>query len=604
MGEHMAEKFISIRNLKFLLYEVFDAVSLTEFPYYRQHNKKMFDMVLDAGMKLATKLLWPAFEEMDRNSPELVAGQVKVHPLVGKMMKQFGEGGWIAATFPNDVDGEQLPSLVANCCHMMFSAANYSAHAYPGLTSGAARLIANFGDTGLVETYLEKMLMGEWQGTMALTEPQAGSSLSDITTTAEPTQDGYYLVKGQKIFISAGDYDSIENVVHLMLAKIPGGPAGVKGISLFVVPKLRKDDQGRLVSNDIAATQIFHKMGYRGTPITELSIGEKNDCRGYLVGEPHKGLAYMFQMMNEERIGVGLAAASIASASYHAALAYTKERLQGRRLASKDLSKPQVAIIEHADVKRMLLFQKSIVEGSLSLLLQCSRYEDMTRVSSGDERIKYELLLDLLTPVAKTYASEMGILSTSQSIQCFGGYGYCEDFPVEQHFRDMRIHAIHEGTTGIQGMDLLGRKVIMKDGKAVMLFLDEVRKTMDAARNADLHPFAEKLEKRLDALQEVTVHLISLAQDKGPEYFLADATLYLECFSIIVIAWQWLLQAVVVQHALKKKLTEAETNFYHGKLSALRYFYAYELVKTDSLIASLKDPDAVTVDMKSAYFMD
>jgi alkylation response protein AidB-like acyl-CoA dehydrogenase len=600
----MAEKFISMRNLKFLLYEVFDAASLTQYPYFKQHNKKMFDMVLDAGMKLATKLLWPIFEEMDRNAPELVSGKVKVHPQIGKMMKQFGEGGWIAATFPNKMDGEQLPSLVANCCHMMFSAANYSAHAYPGLTAGAARLIANFGDEGLIGTYLDKMLMGEWQGTMALTEPQAGSSLSDITTMAEPAQNGYYRIRGQKIFISAGDYEGIENVVHLMLAKIPGGPPGVKGISLFVVPKMRRDNQGDLVSNDIVVTQIFHKMGYRGAPITELSIGEKGDCRGYLVGEPHKGLSYMFQMMNEERMGVGLAAASIASAAYQAALAYSKDRPQGRRLSSKDPAIPQIPIIEHADVKRMLLFQRSIVEGSFSLLLQCSRYEDMTKVSTGDDLKKYELLLDLLTPVAKTYASEMGILSTSQSIQCFGGYGYCEDFPVEQHFRDMRIHAIHEGTTGIQGMDLLGRKVIMKEGKAVMLFLDEVRNAMAAADRAGLQPFSEQLGNGLNALQDVTVHLISVAQDKGPEYFLADATLYLEFFSIVAIAWQWLLQAVAVQHALKKKLGEAESNFYHGKLFTFRYFYTYELVKINGLIERLKNPDAVTVEIKPEYFSD
>jgi butyryl-CoA dehydrogenase len=345
-------------------------------------------------------------------------------------------------------------------------------------------------------------------------------------------------------------------------------------------------------------------MGYRGAPITELSIGEKGDCRGYLVGEPHKGLSYMFQMMNEERMGVGLAAASIASAAYQAALAYAKDRPQGRHLSSKDPAIPQISIIEHADVKRMLLFQRSIVEGSFSLLLQCSRYEDMTKVSTGDDLKKYELLLDLLTPVAKTYASEMGILSTSQSIQCFGGYGYCEDFPVEQHFRDMRIHAIHEGTTGIQGMDLLGRKVIMKEGKAVMLFLDEVRDAMSAADKAGLQPFAQQLGSGLNALQEVTVHLISLAQDKGPEYFLADATLYLEFFSIVAIAWQWLLQAVAAQHALEKKLRKAESNFYHGKLFTFRYFYAYELVKINGLIERLKNPDAVTVEIRSEYFSD
>jgi butyryl-CoA dehydrogenase len=439
---------------------------------------------------------------------------------------------------------------------------------------------------------------------MALTEPQAGSSLSDITTTAEATPQGHYLIKGQKIFISAGDYDGIENVVHLMLAKIPGGPPGVKGISLFVVPKLRPDAQGALIPNDIVVTQIYHKMGYRGTPITELSIGEKNDCRGYLVGEPHKGLAYMFQMMNEERMGVGLAAASIASAAYQAALSYAQDRPQGRRLSSKDPLTPQIPIIGHADVKRMLLFQKSVVEGSFALLLQCSRYEDMTNVTTGDELKKYELLLDLLTPVAKTYASEMGILSTSQSIQCFGGYGYCEDFPVEQHFRDMRIHTIHEGTTGIQGMDLLGRKVVMKEGKAFMLFLKEIQRSMDAAEQAGFAPFVKQLEHGLKTLQGVTMHLIAVAQEKGPEFFLADATLYLELFSIVTIAWQWLLQATTAQLALQKNPSDAETNFYQGKLFTCRYFYGYELVKISGLAERLMNPDAMTVEIKTEYFAD
>jgi len=291
----MATKFISTRNLKFLLYEVFDVVALTKHEYYSQHNRKMFDMVLDAAMKLSVKLLHPLFEEMDRKPPEFVGGSVKVHPQVRELMKQYGEGGWIASTFPEEFDGEQLPALVANCCNMMFSAANYSGAAFPGLAAGAARLITNFGSQELIDGYVPKMISGEWQGTMALTEPQAGSSLSDITTMAEPTASGHYLIKGQKIFISAGDHDGVDNVVHLMLAKIPGGPPGVKGISLFVVPKHRFDTKGKLVPNDIAVSQIYHKMGYRGCPITELAIGEKDDCHGYLVGDAHRAWLTCFK---------------------------------------------------------------------------------------------------------------------------------------------------------------------------------------------------------------------------------------------------------------------------------------------------------------------
>jgi alkylation response protein AidB-like acyl-CoA dehydrogenase len=601
----MTDKFISIRNMKFLLFEVFDVLSLSEYPYFSQHNQKMYNLVLDAALKLSTRLLHPVFEEMDRNPPELIAGQVKVHPAVAGIMKEFGQGGWISATFPAESSGEQLPSMVANACFAMFFAANYSASVYPGLTAGAARLIDSFGNEVLKKTFLSKMLSGQWQGTMALTEPQAGSSLTDIATTALPTADGYYKIRGRKTFISAGDHDGAENIVHLMLARSDGAPAGPKGISLFVVPKMRLNEDGILASNDISVSQIFHKMGYRGAPITELSIGDKDNCRGYLLGEPHRGLAYMFQMMNEERIGVGLGAASIASAAYYAALHYCKQRSQGRRLTDKDPASPQIAIIEHADVKRMLLFQRAVVEGSFSLLMQCCKYEDMTRTALPQDKSRYRLLLELLTPVAKTYASEMGILSTSQSIQCFGGYGYCQDFPVEQHYRDMRIHPIHEGTTGIQGMDLLGRKVVMENGKAFALFLEEVQCAMDLARKFPaLLSMVDQLDKAVKQLQDVTNRLAAIAHKKGPEVFLADATLYLEFFGIVTVAWQWLLQAVSVQNAQAGELSAAEADFYQGKSFTARYFFAYELPKISGLAQCLSDGNPLTVEMRPEFFSD
>jgi alkylation response protein AidB-like acyl-CoA dehydrogenase len=601
----MAGKFVSIRNLKFLLYEVFDTVSLTRQPYYSQHNRKSFDLVLDASMKLAQKMLYPIFEEMDRKAPYLEGGQVKVHPAVRKIMREFGQGGWIGATFPESWGGEQMPSIVHCAAHLITAAANYSAGVYPELTSGAARLIHSFASEDLKAVYLPDMMSGKWQGTMALTESQAGSSLSDIATTAFATDKGYYLLKGQKVFISAGDHDAVDNVVHMLLGRIEGAPPGVKGISLFLVPKKRPDGQGRLVSNDVTVTQIFHKMGYRGAPITELSFGEKDDCRCFLVGEPHRGLAYMFQMMNGARIGVGLGAAAIASAAYYAALEYSQARFQGRKLGAKDPTMPQVPILEHADVRRMLLFQRAVVEGSEGLLMQCALYEDALNTAPAQEHVKYELLLDLLTPMAKSYPSEMGILAVSQAIQCLGGYGYCEDFPVEQHFRDSRIHPIHEGTTGIQGMDLLGRKVVMKDGKALLLFLEEARGAIVAARAAnDLKPMAAKLEAALKTLEQVTIHLIGLSGKKGAEVFLADATLYLEMFGIIAVGWQWLLQATAARAALEANPEAAEQNFYQGKLVTARYFFAYELSKITSLAQRLNEDDPLTVEMHSNHFND
>jgi butyryl-CoA dehydrogenase len=465
-------------------------------------------------------------------------------------------------------------------------------------------LIATNCPKEMQDMYLPNMLAGRWQGTMALTEPQAGSSLTDITTTAEPTEHGYYRIRGQKIFISAGDHDCADNVIHLALGRIKNAPAGIRGISLFIIPRMRVEAGGELVFNDVNCAGIYHKLGYRGGPITQLAFGENGDCRGWLVGEANRGLSYMFQMMNGARIDVGLGAACIASAAYYASLEYAKERPQGRRLSSKDPLSPQVPIIDHPDIRRMLLFQKAVVEGSLSLLMQCSFYHDMEKVSEGEQKEDYNLLLELLTPVAKTYPSEMGILSCSQGLQILGGYGYCDEFPLEQYYRDVRIHPIHEGTTGIQGMDLLGRKMTMKKGRAGMLYLAEVRKAIRSASADDaLKPFAAELEKALARLEEVTAHLIGIAMKGDLELFLADATLYLEFFGIIAIAWQWLLQAFTANKALGGgDLTAGDEHFYTGKIYACRYFYGYELPKIEGLAKRLLNGDGLTVEMKNDYF--
>ena len=601
----MASKFVSERNVKFLLYEVFDIEDLTNYEYYQEHNRKMFDMVLKEALKLGKNLLFPLFEEMDRKQPELVGGEIKVHPSVKTILKEFGEGGWLTSRVPYEQDGEQLPHMLADVCEFIFETANYSAHAYAGLTIGAAGLIETFGSKALYDTYVPRMHAGEWQGTMALTEPEAGSSLSDIATIAEPTDQDYHLIKGQKIFISAGDHDGVENVVHLMLAKISGAPAGVKGISLFVVPKKRIASDGSLASNDVAASGVYHKLGYRGCPIAQLSMGDKNDCRGWLVGEPHQGLKYMFQMMNEARIGVGMGATAMATAAYYASLEYTKTRNQGRKPGQKDPNSPAVPIIEHADVKRMLLFQKAVVEGALCLLTQCSKYVDLQKVLQGEDKEKYHLLLEILTPVAKSYPSEMGNLSISAGLQCLGGSGYCDDYPLEQYYRDCRIHPIHEGTTGIQGMDLLGRKVIMKNSQALRHYISEVQHTIAEAKEREaLQKLAGQLEGALAQLQEVTRHLVSVAEKQGPEAFLSDATLYLEYFGIVTIAWQWLLQGIAAHKALTQGAGKKDRDFYEGKIFALRYFYGYELPKTEGLARRLTDDDWITVEMKPQSFND
>ena len=600
----MADKFVSEKNLKFLLYEVFKAERLTEFEYYAESDPEVFNLVLETAQRIGADLLRPAFKEMDQKQPEFVDGEVKVHPVVRVFMEQCGEGGWIGLNAPYELGGQQLPLTIAFACRYIFAAANYSAMVYPLLTEGAAHLIEAFGSDEQKDTYIPPMFAGKWQGTMALTEPQAGSSVGDLTTSAEPTDQGHYLIRGQKIFISASDHDAVDNVVHLMLARIKGAPAGVKGVSLFIVPKLRPADGG-LEPNDLNIAGVYHKLGYRGAPITQMSMGENNDCRGWLVGEPNKGLFQMFQMMNEQRIDVGVGAAGIASAAYYSALQYALERPQGRPLSGKNPNAPQVPIIEHPDVKRMLLFQRAVVEGSLSLLFQCAIYADREKCLTGEDHEKASLLLDLLTPIAKSYPAEMCILSVSQALQCLGGYGYCDEFPVEQHYRDVRIHPIHEGTTGIQGQDLLGRKVRIRDGKAYDLYLREVKETISQAEAfPELAPYAGALRESLAKLDEVTGHLKSLAQEQSPEIFLADATLYLEFFGIICIAWQWLLQGIHIQKGLAENPGEGRGDFLEGKWATMRFFFGYELPKTQGLAQRLVNNDGLTVHTQARHFND
>lgn len=602
----MAEKFISERNLKFLLYEMFHVESLLQYPRYADHSREVFDMVIETAMKMAKDLFKPILHEMDKNQPEYVNGQVKVHPQVRAIMRECGAGGWIGATLDYEYGGQQLPKMIGEfSTRAIFAAANYSASVYPGLTNGVINLLTSFCDKATQELYLSKLMAGEWQGTMALTEPQAGSSLADITLTGEPTDQGYYRMKGQKIFISNGMHDGVDNIIHMALGRIKGAPAGIKGISLFIVPQKRIEAGGTLTFNDVNCAGIYHKLGYRGAPITQLAFGENGDCHGWLVGEANKGLSYMFQMMNGSRISVGMGAASIASAAYYASLEYAKERPQGRKLSSKDPASPQVPIIEHPDVKRMLLFQKAIVEGSMSLLMQCGIYHDMEKVTEGEERENYNILQEVLIPVCKSYPAEMGILSCSQGLQILGGYGYCDEFPLEQFYRDARIHPLHEGTTGIQGIDILGRKMTMKKGKGLQLYLAEVRKTIESAKeDAELKPYAQTLETVLKKLEDVTAHLLGISAQGNQELFLADATIFLEFFSIIAIAWQWLLQAATARKALQGDLLPTDVNFYQGKIQTCRYFFGYELPKIEGLAIRLTHGDGLTVTMKNEYFDD
>lgn len=588
----MEYSFYSKRNLKFIINEVHQVNQLTQYPLYEHHDASTFNMFLDATEDVVTGYFFPIFTEMDRDEPQLIDGRIRVHPNMRNIMKMMGEGGWISSTASMEYGGNQLPATIMYAASFAMGCANYSVTAFPFLSMGAAGLILSFGTEEQKQKYVPSIFDGKWQGTMALTEPEAGSSLTDVVSSAKPLDDGKYLMKGQKIFISCGDHDAVDNVIHLMLARIEGAPIGIKGISLFIVPRERVQEDGSLVGNDVLTAGLYHKMGYKGAPIAHLSFGENDNCIGELVGEENKGLNYMFQMMNEARISVGLHATSIATAAYYASLQYCKERSQGRPLTGKDPKMPQVPIIQHADVRRLLLAQKSFVEGALSLEMQCSMYEDLSRVTEGAEKEKYHLLLDTLTPIAKSYPSETACLSTSWALQCLGGYGFTKDFPLEQYYREVRIHPIHEGTTAIHGMDLLGRKIMAKNGQAVMLLAQEILKEIETAKNStEIKSFAEQLEKNLGIIQKTTMHLMGVAQKEGPTEFLSDATLYLEMMGIIAMSWQWLKIANVSN---KEIAQNGADEFLQSKITCMKYYFEYELIKVSYLSKRLMSSVKIT----------
>ncbi len=586
-----------------MLHEVLDLSKVNSLPKFQDYDTEAYNMALDTVKDLSDTYLFPIFREMDKKKAyyDEASGTVKVHPGLQKAIKALGEGGWIGTYATYEQGGQQMPNVLLNSARVIMHAANANAAAYTLLTDGASNLIRSFGNTALNEKYIPKMMAGEWQGTMALTEPQAGSSLSDVTTTATLMEDGSYKIKGQKIYISGGDYETTENIIHLTLARIEGAPAGTKGISLFVVPKYR-DEDGSFVSNDVTTAGLYGKMGQRGYVAAHLMMGEQDNCKGYLVGQEHRGLRYMFQMMNEARIGTGAMASGSASAAYYASLQYANERPQGRHPSNKDATQPQVLIIEHADVRRMLLFQKSVAEGGIALVQLCAYYSDIAENATGEAKEDAHLLLELLTPVVKSFPSEWGNLAVSAGMQVLGGAGYTDDFPLEQYYRDIRINAIYEGTTTIHGMDILGRKIMAQNGRALKLLLGEMKSTIDAAaQNTALQAYAGKLGNAAKSLHEISMHLVQLAMKDRPEVFLADATLYLEMFGIVTVSWLWLKQATAAQTAIDSKATGEEHLFYQGKVHTMKYYFEYELPKIQPLIERLKSAEKLTLDIESVY---
>ena len=590
--------YMSMDNLRFLLHDMLNVTHLCEYKRHADQDKDTYDILLDSLKDYADKVMFPSFKECDINPARYENGKIIVPPVVGQLMRDAGVHGHIGSTFDYEVGGLQLPNVIAVAMAHISASANNAVTGYAGLTTGAANLLVTYGAQELIDRYVPKMMAGEWAGTMCLTEPQAGSSLSDITTSASPKEDGTYAIKGQKIFISGGDHEYCENFVHLVLARIDGAPAGTKGISLFVVPKMRPTDDG-LEPNDVVTVGDFQKMGQKGYCTTHLAFGEKSESIGWLVGPENKGLKCMFQMMNGARIDVGMTAASVATAAYHSSLQYAKERPQGRRILEggvKNTEASQTTIINHPDVRRMLLLQKAVTEGSVALLLQASYYEDMSKVGPEEDRERYHDLLELLTPMAKTYPSEMGRTSINAGLQIFGGYGFCTDFPLEQYYRDIRIMSLYEGTTGIQSLDLLGRKITMKNGQAMKFFTAEIIDTIKAANNYDdLKPYAENLKEASKSLEATLMHLLQYAMQGQHERYISDATIFMEMMSNVAIAWQWLKMATTAKTAIVTGKMKFDSNFYENKIHTMKFYFKFELPKIIGNKETLMHPNSFTM---------
>jgi alkylation response protein AidB-like acyl-CoA dehydrogenase len=583
----MTNPLLSDRFVDFVLHEVLDVSSLLALPEFADHSAETISLWLRECRRMGRDVLFPAYRAMDAEPPRFEAGRVRTPAITHAVWQELVGLGVIASTRPVAVGGQAMPLTVSTFATAYLMAANVSAYGYAGLTTGAAHLIETFGTEALKSRFMKPMYEGCWTGTMTLTEPQAGSSLADVATSGTPSGD-HFLLKGSKIFISGGDHDLTPNVVHLVLARIVGSPAGTRGISLFAVPKMREEGD-RLVSNDVTISGVIHKIGWRGLPSVALSLGDANDCRGWLVGAPNGGLRCMFQMMNEARLMVGVNAAATASVAYHESLAYARDRAQGRPMGVTDASTRPVPITAHADVRRMLLRQKAIVEGALCLLGWCAKQADLAaHATDAETRERSRLLLDLLTPIAKTFPAEKGFESNTLALQIHGGYGYSSEYLPEALLRDQKLNSIHEGTTQIQSLDLLGRKVSGGGGQALFALRSEILASCARADAAGIDTArTQNVRDALDRVTALTKQLLARGMENDLEGMLGHATDYLELLSILVIGWMW---TEMSAHA-------PDGGFGRGLDHAARYWIATEIPRIGSLATLCESAERSFLDL-------
>src|SRR5215813_723574 len=573
----MASQWVNERDSKFLLHEVLkiDQELLGKAPF-SDIDPEMVDMVVDGAARFAEGQLAPYYPDEARGKPiEAVFKDnvVRVPDAYKELWKGFVEGGWLTICDSPEVGGQGLPTVVAAACTEFFYGCNQAFSLIPMLTVGAARLIGKFCSDEVKDIFLPKMFAGAWSGTMCLTEPVAGSDVGALRATAKRNADGTYSIAGTKCFITGGDHDLTENIVHIVLARIEGDPLGTQGISIFVIPKYRVNPDGSLGEpNDVTTGNIERKMGIHGSPTCTLNFGESGKCIGYLMGRERDGMKVMFHLMNEERQNIGLMGAGLASSAYLHALAYAKDRLQGSNIAGRTPGR-QAPIIQHPDVRRMLLTQKSVVEGIRALCFYCYVTMDKAKAAATEEeKARFQGLIEVLTPIVKAYCTDMGMLVNHLAVQTYGGYGYCRDYPVEQMQRDQRINSIYEGTNGIQALDLVGRKLGMSGGKFVAALLNETKSAIGEALEAsDFKQEARLVEGAVEALATTSLALGSMTKTSAAVPLLGACDL-LNCFGDTLSGWLHLRMALIAQKALASAKTEADQLFYKGKIEGAKFF--------------------------------
>ena len=603
----MAQLIADRRDIDFVLHEQLQIEALSEHEKYAEFNKKTIDLVISEARNLAIKELLPAQIDGDREGARFENGKVTVPASYHKAWELFKEGEWVALSDDPEWGGQGMPATLSLAANDYFIGANFAFMMYPGLTHGAGRLIHTFGTQKQKDLYLKKMFTGQWTGTMLLTEPEAGSDVGALTTSAVKNDDGTYSITGNKIFISSGEHDMAENIIHPVLARIEGAPQGTRGISLFLVPKIRVNDDGSLGEpNDVVCTGIEEKMGIHGNATCSLSLGSKGNCRGTLLGEENKGMRAMFQMMNEARLLVGLQGLACASTAYVYAVNYARERVQGRHLLKVlEDDAPDVPIIEHPDVRRMLMTMKVYVEGMRSLLYYIANCEDKIRISDKEEdRARYQGLIDLLIPVGKGYVTDKAFEVCSLGVQVYGGYGYIKEYPMEQLLRDCRITLIYEGTNGIQAMDLLGRKLGMNKGKPIMDLLGEVQKTIASAKSMPgLEALAAKVEAAVNKLGEVALHIGQKGMSPNTRMVaFAHACSFMEVCGDVVFAWLLLWRACIAAQNLENGAKKKDIEFYEGQIKSAEFFAHSILPVSRGKMKAILESSSAAVDISADAF--